>query len=59
MPNTDLCTAAEKSEIHILIEKSLTRLKGPFLWPLDAAIRTVSERLVSQDRIRNCLRLQK
>jgi antiviral helicase SKI2 len=29
MPNTDLCTAAEKSEIHILIEKSLTRLKGP------------------------------
>ncbi|PWN49830.1 putative SKI2-antiviral protein and putative helicase [Violaceomyces palustris] len=28
MPNTDLCTAREKSEIHIAIEKSLTRLKG-------------------------------
>lgn len=28
MPNTDLCSAAERSEIHIVIEKSLTRLKG-------------------------------
>lgn len=28
MPNTDLCTAREKSEVHIVIEKSLTRLKG-------------------------------
>lgn len=28
MPNTDLCNAAERSEIHIVIEKSLTRLKG-------------------------------
>lgn len=28
MPNTDLCTSAEKSEIHIVIERSLTRLKG-------------------------------
>ncbi|GAA5893928.1 hypothetical protein JCM8208_001280 [Rhodotorula glutinis] len=28
MPNTDLCTAAEKSEVHIVIERSLTRLKG-------------------------------
>ncbi|BGP47048.1 Antiviral helicase ski2 [Rhodotorula kratochvilovae] len=28
MPNTDLCTAAEKSEVHITIERSLTRLKG-------------------------------
>ena len=28
MPNTDLCTAAERSEIHIVIERSLTRLKG-------------------------------
>ncbi|GAA5944452.1 SKI complex RNA helicase subunit SKI2 [Sporobolomyces koalae] len=28
MPNTDLCTAAEKSEVHIAIERSLTRLKG-------------------------------
>lgn len=26
MPNTDLCTAKEKSEIHIVIERSLTRL---------------------------------
>lgn len=28
MPNTDLCTAAEKSEVHVAIERSLTRLKG-------------------------------
>ncbi|GAA5900618.1 hypothetical protein JCM6882_000923 [Rhodosporidiobolus microsporus] len=28
MPNTDLCTAAEKSEVHIVVERSLTRLKG-------------------------------
>ncbi|GAA6029642.1 hypothetical protein JCM8097_000981 [Rhodosporidiobolus ruineniae] len=28
MPNTDLCTAAEKSEVHVTIERSLTRLKG-------------------------------
>lgn len=27
MPNTDLCSASEKSEIHIMIEKSLTRLR--------------------------------
>ncbi|CEH12518.1 antiviral helicase [Ceraceosorus bombacis] len=28
LPNTDLCNAKEKSEVHVLIEKSLTRLKG-------------------------------
>ncbi|KAJ9476788.1 Antiviral helicase SKI2 [Pseudozyma hubeiensis] len=28
MPNTDLNTAKDRSEVHILIEKSLTRLKG-------------------------------
>ncbi|KAK4055538.1 Antiviral helicase ski2 [Microbotryomycetes sp. JL201] len=28
MPNTDLCTASEKSEVHVTIERSLTRLKG-------------------------------
>lgn len=28
MPNTDLCSASEKSEVHIAIERSLTRLKG-------------------------------
>lgn len=28
MPNTDLCTASEKSEIHVVIERSITRLKG-------------------------------
>lgn len=28
MPNTDLCSAKEKSEIHVAIERSLTRLKG-------------------------------
>lgn len=32
MPNTDLCTAGEKSEVHVTIEKSLTRLKGEFLF---------------------------
>ena len=31
MPNTDLCTAAEKSEVHIAIERSLVRLKGSSL----------------------------
>ena len=34
MPNTDLCTAAEKSEVHIAIERSLTRLKGTSSLPL-------------------------
>jgi antiviral helicase SKI2 len=28
IPNTDLCTAKEKSEVHIVIERSLMRLKG-------------------------------
>ncbi|KAK4703557.1 antiviral helicase SKI2, partial [Phenoliferia sp. Uapishka_3] len=28
MPNTDLCTASEKSEVHVAIERSITRLKG-------------------------------
>ncbi|PWZ02626.1 antiviral helicase [Testicularia cyperi] len=28
MPNTDLNTAKDRSEVHIVIEKSLTRLKG-------------------------------
>lgn len=28
LPNTDLCTAREKSEVHVVIERSLTRLKG-------------------------------
>jgi antiviral helicase SKI2 len=30
MPNTDLCSAKEKSEIHIVIERGLTRLNGRF-----------------------------
>ncbi|CEQ40490.1 SPOSA6832_02128 [Sporobolomyces salmonicolor] len=37
MPNTDLCTAAEKSEVHITLERSLTRLKERVLMVLDAA----------------------
>lgn len=28
LPNTDMCTAREKSEVHVVIERSLTRLKG-------------------------------
>lgn len=28
LPNTDLCNAREKSEVHVVIERSLTRLKG-------------------------------
>lgn len=28
LTNSDLCTAAEKSDIHIIIEKALSRLKG-------------------------------
>lgn len=28
LPNTDLCDAKDKSEIHIVIERSITRLRG-------------------------------
>ena len=35
LPNTDLCTAKEKSEVHVLIEKSLTRLKGESCAPME------------------------
>jgi antiviral helicase SKI2 len=28
LTNADLCTASEKSEIHVVIEKALSRLKG-------------------------------
>lgn len=28
LTNADLCTAAEKSEIHVALEKALSRLKG-------------------------------
>ena len=28
LPNQDLCGKDEKSEIHVIIERSLTRLKG-------------------------------
>lgn len=28
LPNTDLCNSREKSEVHVVIERSLTRLKG-------------------------------
>lgn len=28
VPNLDLCSAKEKSEVHVVIERSLTRLKG-------------------------------
>lgn len=31
MPNTDLCSSSEKSEVHIMIERSLQRLKGMFV----------------------------
>lgn len=31
MPNTDLCSSAEKSEVHLAIERSLVRLKGTLL----------------------------
>lgn len=30
MPNTDLCTSTEKSEVHLTIERSLVRLKGEY-----------------------------
>ncbi|CAO1630933.1 unnamed protein product [Parajaminaea phylloscopi] len=29
IPNTDFCSAKDKSEVHIVIERSLMRLKGP------------------------------
>lgn len=50
MPNTDLCTAAEKSEIHIVIERSLTRLKGPSSKPDRARL------MEAQVRIGRCRR---
>jgi len=28
LTNVDLCTSAEKSEVHVAIEKALSRLKG-------------------------------
>ena len=31
LTNADLCTASEKSEIHVVIEKALSRLKGASL----------------------------
>ena len=45
LTNQDLCTSAEKSEVHIAIEKALSRLKGtqlPNNWGY-----TVSEMLAS------------
>ena len=30
LTNQDLSTASEKSEIHVAIEKALSRLKGPY-----------------------------
>jgi antiviral helicase SKI2 len=30
LTNADLCTAVEKSEVHVAIEKALSRLKGQF-----------------------------
>ena len=30
LTNADLCTASEKSEIHVMVEKALSRLKGNF-----------------------------
>jgi len=45
LTNQDLCTSAEKSEVHIAIEKALSRLKGTQLsnnWGY-----TVSEMLAS------------
>ena len=34
LTNVDLSSAVEKSEIHVTIEKALTRLKGVFLWSI-------------------------
>lgn len=30
LTNSDLCTSVEKSEVHVAIEKALSRLKGFF-----------------------------
>ena len=43
MPNTDLCTSSEKSEVHIVIERSLTRLKGASHVPHQADLAYVAE----------------
>ncbi|PWN30163.1 putative SKI2-antiviral protein and putative helicase [Jaminaea rosea] len=29
LPNTDFCSAKDKSEVHVVIERSIMRLKGP------------------------------
>lgn len=55
MPNTDLSSASERSEIHIVIEKSLTRLKGA-IPPIGRFIHLTSCRLGLQGRIRSCLK---
>ena len=47
MTNNDLSTAAEKSEIHIVIERSITRLKGPFRLYMQLT-RTGSDRKLPQ-----------
>lgn len=43
MPNTDLCTAAEKSEVHITFERSLQRLKGAHLPRLHLTFEDLSD----------------
>jgi antiviral helicase SKI2 len=55
MPNTDLCNAREKSEVHILIEKSLTRLKGERRNALHHRNLLIN---IAQARTRACRRLR-
>lgn len=32
LTNQDLCTGVEKSEVHVAIEKAVSRLKGKIVW---------------------------
>jgi antiviral helicase SKI2 len=53
LTNADLCTSIEKSEVHVAIEKALSRLKGMFI-SIPAFICILH---FKQARIRNCLKL--
>ena len=55
MPNTDLCTALEKSEIHVVIERSLTRLKGVSVFATRADVAGSDRSLPQIRRMRDLL----
>lgn len=50
LTNADLCTSVEKSEVHVAIEKALSRLKGSNLFVLCSHVLNIS---VNQVQTRN------